>query len=736
MYYEIDGRYKWVGTLKDIYGLSEILSKTIQELYQEYIVKFPKKEQFNPINNSNKMVVERISFTGEINEENIRVIDYAFTRKPIYKVFQNLLNGPTLTTDSSAISKIRVNLNKLNDKLDKVTLYAERLLLAIVASCFHLTSSNEVNLDLVISRIVAIRSLKNTPFCVADSLTAEKIFKQKLSTYESARKKYEKVWVNRCELVLAGGDATRYLKLLEAISSISSECEELTEEFLQKMQTDERYYDIKHLLNIEMVEKVFETPIFKNVGVHLTKTDNNLKPRSIKLPALRILIDAVLAKFDRDKIPKALNYAFSFSVGQKEVFISFFMATLIRMYAEIIEEKSLGNYLYYMVKNKRIAEVLKEIISKLQETKILDKDLLDVRFITNIEGSLPLTYDKNYLVFDKQNHLKTTSTGHGPAFIKASEQILTDLKGSSSHPVVFSVRTIDNSGTDIAHFSGLTQKGAMYENNLRNDLVDSIMRDDKEHVFSLINHKPEKIITKASYIKKIIGFIEKRWDFRLDLKDINSFEEIAERIKALPITVAIVLGDHKSAGGGLNVNKDGQMAIVDKYYCLDDEKILSKFNPMLFSTIITKPYNKDMDSHLIFISKKNKKEVLSLQGESAATHIATDPKNVLKRIIEISGNKVGKAFADQKTLDQSHNNSTKEMTKEMQKDFRVLAKKTKISMAEIIIQINNVQEKAIDKLLKANPSEELYKQIISDKINDFFIPYGQLEPLKYQYQKN
>jgi len=72
-----------------------------------------------------------------------------------------------------------------------------------------------------------------------------------------------------------------------------------------------------------------------------------------------------------------------------------------------------------------------------------------------------------------------------------------------------------------------------------------------------MKQKNEGPISKGQYILKICKFIEKRWDYRIKPKEVTNPKEIAEIIKPLPMTVAIVLSDYKSVGGGLNVNKEG-----------------------------------------------------------------------------------------------------------------------------------------------------------------------------------
>jgi len=736
VYYKRKGHYHWIGSLKDIYELSEILSATIQQLYQEYIVKFPSKELDKKQKQSTKMVVEQISFAGDINIGNIRVIDYAFTRKPIYKVLQDLLYGPALFSDPGVIGQIRVNLNKLNRELSSHTLYAERLLLAIQSICFHFTSTNEVNLDLVISRIAAIRCMKTIAFRVAKKPAAEFVFKEKLLSYEHAKKKYPSVLGGRCDLVLAGGDATRYLKLLQAIMKIPDANELISDEILAKLAIDEKYHDIGHTLNLATIAKLIQTPVFKNIGITLENASRVTKNEQIKLKSLKIIVESVLKKFNRDIIPKALNYAFAFTVKQTDIYLSFFMSTLLRLYSDIIRENTSQNYIYYMVKDKKIAEVLMEIISSLQAQGILKKDLLDVRFLTNIEGSLPLSYEKNYLVFDKKNHLKTTSTGHGPAFIKASEIIFNDLSEVNQDTTAFTVRTIDNSGTHISSYSALIQNSAITESGLRDSIVELIRKNDIHGLFNLMGCSLQESQTSHNIIVQMCQYIDKRWDYRIDSALISSPAEIALKIKDLPLTVAIVIADYQSVGGGLHVNESGQMAIVDKYQCSKEQQCFSKFNPMLFSTLIKKPYNKEMDTKLIFISKKNKKEVLSIQGESAATHIATDPNHVLKRIIELPKSQQARAFAEQKTIDQSHGDNNKELTKELYRDLLLLAKKSGIMVDDMVIILNRLQEKAIEDLHKSDQVGEINKQLLTDKINDFFIPYGQIERLQYKHQSN
>ncbi|MDD5457141.1 MAG: hypothetical protein PHV30_08925, partial [Candidatus Margulisbacteria bacterium] len=342
---------------------------------------------------------------------------------------------------------------------------------------------------------------------------------------------------------------------------------------------------------------------------------------------------------------------------------------------------------------------LEMIVKKLQVENIISLKNIDLKFISGIRDSIAIESETTFFLFDEDNKLKTTSTGHGPAFIRAVKDIYEEMKVTKDNPLTFSIRTMDNIGTDLCYFTGLTQRAAQQENELRNKLVKALREKNKLAIRQIIKTVQKQFYSKRFLMNEVVEFINIHWDFQIQDHAYLSFKDIAEIIDEKPITVAVVLADHHSVGGGLYVNTDGQMVVIDKYVQLNKVKsTLTQFNPMLYSMLIKRPLTKDDENQIIYIVQKNKKGKAILQGESAATHIATNPDNVLKRVISLTKNDIENidvVFKDQKTLNQTHKENTVSMQNKLIADIKAIAVKSKRPLNEIIDRINGAQEDAL-----------------------------------------
>ncbi len=687
---------KLATSLYSNFGLQRIKEQLIISLKSIYEKFYGKsiyyKYYFNPNKRSFDLIKEEQSHNGGIKSEIIKMMDYKFSLTNVYHELNNIVRTSNPFIAENIRSKFIENINLINNDLKDEILLAEKYLIAIEAievEKEYSKNSKNLSLHLILPRIKAIRAGKNFEIELAEKELSEKIFNKKLISLDQAIKLYSKGKIRRNEMILAGGDATRYFRFLYLIHDLPNNVEYITEELLKHLSQDDRNSDIKNTITLKNIGMLIDTPLFKNVGFKY----EDIRTKYC-LKTLKEGVNKVLLKFNPDYIPKAMNYAVHLEIDKQDLYVSFFMASILRTYSEIIKEKTTGNKLYYVVRNKHIANVLKIMSQQLYNENIFCKKTLGLEFIGDIENSVAINASNSFLNFDDNQHLQTTSTGHGPAFIKISNRIREINLGESS---CFSVRTMDNIGSKICVYSGILQKAVVAENTLRDKLVKYLKSESKANIIKLLEIKAKEMSTEA--IKsKLIQYIDKHWDYKINKDYISSLSDFATQIENLPITVAIVISGASSVGGGLYVDTNGNMSILDKFKLKNKVKqTVSKFNPMLFASLIKKPISYSEENDLIFVTQKNKKGVLIYQGESAATHIATNPRRVLKRIINVEEN-ITEVFKDQKTIDQSHAHNTTHIAQQLAADISLIEEKTKINKRNIINLINNIQEESIIQL--------------------------------------
>lgn len=641
------------------------------------------------------------SITGSRLVESLQPIDIfsegfvnrtnkAFRNADVYKQMTRFLYLLGLNGTSGIKHEIQKNLDYIQKELPEKLLLAEAYILSLEAispELLKLKSQKRLSLELALKRIKAVRTEHPTSTIALFSDQAKKVLRKRLLPLNSAAEEYENEPICRRDVVLAGGDATRYLKFLKAVLSVYQEESELSEEIFKQASQSIKYKDIKHMFNLDTLIRIFETPMFNALNVKPLKLTESME----SLPVDEIIsgIKLVYDRFHPLYVPKALNIAFQCGFARRTGFLSFFTASILLTYSEVLEERSHGNQLVFIVRNDSIRRELERLWKSYVVEGLFKEDRLTVKIMTTTPDAVPVSFDHRFFVF-REDELITSSTGHGPAYIKALNSIYQENEHPHS-PV--SIRNIDNSGSHLAYYTGLVSRAASYENHLRNELVLALLQEQNPTAAELIGVSNN---TAPGRLRRVLmSFVENRWDYRLNEDD--SLLTMANKLADMPVTVAIVIESFSSTGGGLFVDRDQQMVIADRFQTLDEDTE-TRFNPMVFATILKKPLAHDMEDPVIFTSMKSKTGVLILQGESAATHLATCPDHVLKRVINVERKDVRSVFIEQKTLDQSHPENLIETTEGLSKTLRRVAKMSGITLDLAIDIIHSQEKKAIDRL--------------------------------------
>lgn len=687
--------------LNHLKTLKTDLIHTLQNLYNK-LVQYPSfKYMFVQGRNSNVLIKEELVFNGVMHEDVIKTLNHKFLQTHTARMLDQFVVYNTPYVLPQYHKYFCDTLNKLEYSLERITLKAERYLLALESLENRINQNHKpavIDLDLVISRLQAIRNNITFGIRIANKKFAGKIFKEKVLSLKQAQQLYTDNEIERNEVILAGGDGTRYLGFLYALWNLPDTIDYVTDDVFYALSKYKKYQDIAHIINQKTLNIIIETPLFSSCGISAGQIKKNYAGY-FDLRSIKAAIGIILNKFNPEMIPKAMNYGFELKFKEKNLYINFFLSAFIRTVNELIKNDKKKHTLFYIVRNKKHATALEMIVKKLQVENIISLKNIDLKFISGIRDSIAIESETTFFLFDEDNKLKTTSTGHGPAFIRAVKDIYEEMKVTKDNPLTFSIRTMDNIGTDLCYFTGLTQRAAQQENELRNKLVKALREKNKLAIRQIIKTVQKQFYSKRFLMNEVVEFINIHWDFQIQDHAYLSFKDIAEIIDEKPITVAVVLADHHSVGGGLYVNTDGQMVVIDKYVQLNKVKsTLTQFNPMLYSMLIKRPLTKDDENQIIYIVQKNKKGKAILQGESAATHIATNPDNVLKRVISLTKNDIENidvVFKDQKTLNQTHKENTVSMQNKLIADIKAIAVKSKRPLNEIIDRINGAQEDAL-----------------------------------------
>ncbi|HAR63252.1 MAG TPA: hypothetical protein DCS13_07295 [Candidatus Margulisbacteria bacterium] len=624
-----------------------------------------------------------------IDQEKVLEIDRRFEQE--YPELRSRLQSFLQESDefNALFEKIKIINIKKNVKKRIIT---EPEMYLIALACMDKNYSAN-DLAVLIPRLRATKTNQGFTFTAADKNVTAEIFNRKLVTVQEAKDLYGgNVASSRHEVVLAGGDATRYLLVLKALKSLSDSLSVIDQGVLSGLSSSNAYKDVKKLFTYKNLATVFNTPMFTNVGYNseLLKTAGMYDVKKVK-----VAVNTVLDKFENT--PKALNYAYRVDVGNQSTYLTFFMNTLLRTYAKVDMEGSSGNVLHYMVHNQTVADSMDNMVQALINAKLLDPAKLDIKFMTRPKDGMAVDPDTRQLLLNDKNIPDPKSAGHGPAYTKAVNELVS-LKDVSDN-VSFSIRTVDNSGSDVSTYTAYIQNGCVKENQLRDELL-TVIRSNNKKAFQELLAKSEYGIDVTLYDMDndlnllVAQFIDDRWDF-----EVSSSEDIAAQIENLPISIAVVVDPlpiHK--GGGLYVEDGtGRMSITDKRDLLpntDEKDVLFKFSPMVYGSLVKQEMDSSMEDGLVFVATKSKGESY-IQGESASTHLATSHDRVMKRIISVPKEDLETAFIQQKTIDESSENNNLELSRKLCQDIERMAAQAGIPAEEAARLINAMQEKAI-----------------------------------------
>ncbi|MEK6557124.1 MAG: hypothetical protein AABZ14_02360, partial [Candidatus Margulisiibacteriota bacterium] len=498
---------------------------------------------------SSRLIKEEMVYSGKIDVGVIRTMDYKFYLEPIAEKIRLLLIHSSPYLSEEVYKQLCDNTKRLDRELSDVTFKVERYLLVLETIERQLSRDErtpQIDLDIIIPRLKAIRSQASFSFRPAGEIKTKQVFRQKLLSLKDASQMYGLGEVPRCEVILAGGDATRYFRLPRALTALK-DGDMVSPDTLTELASRLSDQELVKSISIQNVLRLFQTPVFRssipNGGTLYSQID-----KGISVLRLREALDCVFAKFSPENVPKALNYAYIVSLEGQDIYLSFFMSSLLRTYVDILAEGGQGQQLYYIVRNLKIRQALEEVIRTLNKEKLLDKEILQVRFMDSLSDSIAVSSEDHFLLLDVDCHMMTTSTGHGPAFLKTVETLFADLPAGAKTDVLFSVRTMDNGGTHLGYFTGLAQRGVLAENKLRDELVEALSRKDYKKVGRIIGLRGLHFHAEKALMNRLISYVDSRWDYHI--QSTESLDVAMNEIRSLPITLAFVISDYESSGGG------------------------------------------------------------------------------------------------------------------------------------------------------------------------------------------
>lgn len=653
--------------------------------------------------------IELLIKNGKTDEylKNVETINTAFLKESI---------GKYLDAESKKTGNFKDNIDIINSFLEQQNFKASTariyfLALAMMAVDFNGNAIEPViDHDTVKYRLIALARGESFTYIVADKETSKKIFAKKLIGLEEARRIYgDKFKQPMHEFVIAGGDATRFLLLFEALAKRMADHQSTSGKMIlddadfAEMQRNPDYKDIKKLFNTETIKQIFELPIYNFINMQgnleLPKVNND---GNFLVSELKFSMDEVLKR--TSSLPKAMVYSLEHIIGKDKFFTNYFMIKILRAYLTALEKQATGgNHLYFMVKDQTTINALKEGLKYLIDKEIISEKVLKVHFMDRPWDALPITKNGN-LIFNDQGDVLQTSTGHGLALIKGVNEV---MKINNGRPAAISVQTIDNCGVDVFKYTAIAENGCHVENKLRKELIEILFderAEDKETIEKIKDLFERNFIDASKYdlssenlASTFAQFISDRWDFVLDpagkqknqeyviakKMDVNA---IFDKIKELPITIAIVVSPEPGqTGGGLYVSAENEsMAVVDKFKFQNAEQEKNEdyafyFNPMLYAMYTVNPLPPEFEEGSLFLA--NKKNYI--QAESASTHLATNPQRVLKRIVSVPSEELKQVFQQNKTIDETHKDKLQDIHDQIQRDVEHLGS----------LQRNNVNER-------------------------------------------
>lgn len=662
----------------------------------------------------NELEPEIINFSiqnGDVAKylEDIDKFDNEFKKEDIYKTVINL--SKTNKVFQTYIDEIDVFFSKKELKLP----IARKFYLALlVMPVDYYDKKIEPLVDgaTVKNRLVVLMKNKGFNFLVADKDISEKIFEEKLLSMTATRELYgEKSPDVRHEFVLAGGDASRFLLVYEALAHLLKDVDAfknkiiIDKESLSYLQEHYLYKKISSFFEKDKLEVILNrVPIVafakaKGVVTEIRKNKENYFFRE----DVENIVDIVLREFKN--IPKAMIYMLSFdSLGGTPKYFNYFSVKLLRFIVSVLKsDNDSVNKLYFMVQDRFQIEVLQNAVNELFKRRLIDSKKISVLFMDRPPSAIPVAFEDGRLIINSEEDgdVFMSSTGHGPAYVIAANEVLAENEGKE---VAFSVQTVDNCGTIIYDYTALQQRAATYEAHFRDEIVnlltnytydnnENLRKEELEDLFNRYDEDIAKYDFKKMPPTAIVAkLLDLRWDHRLDAgkkltneqfveKRNLGCEDIAFKIKNLPVTIAMVVEPEKGqTGGGLHNEKGTRnVEIVDAVNMSEKQKkehnFKTYFNPMLFSTHVKIPMNlADMEENALFIEDKTQGVIKYNQAASTSTHLATRAEKVLKRVVFVELAEMSSLFKQNKTIDETSADFLNELHVQVKEDIEYLAK--------------------------------------------------------------
>jgi len=396
--------------------------------------------------------------------------------------------------------------------------------------------------------------------------------------------------------------------------------------------------------------------------------------------------DSLMAMLDNfGKMPKVMSYAYKVDFKDGNVVhLNYFMSRILRYYTTVKQEQTSGNELHFMIQDKDIKACFEDLVTTLEHSGIIDPKVLEVKIMTKSPDGLPVDKKTGQLLFNGPS-VKLSSPGHGPAGTKLLNEIKSD--GKDGVPVTSTITTVDNSGSELPVYTGILQRGSVFESQRRDNLVEALR--------SAARAKNNEYIQDICGNKTVKEYILDQWDYSVK-KD--TYLDIADELSILPVTVAIVVEPRpEHSGGGLHVNNaTGTMAIIDKATFAAGQQEAKdfefKFNPMVYAVTVKSQLSyATIEDGMYFIQEKNDKETGSAfyQVETASTHNFTDSSKVLKKVIIVSDADLEKAFLQGKRIEETDAGRNQETNEALKSDILHIAGndlKEAIGIAEVIMK--------------------------------------------------
>lgn len=648
--------------------LTSSLSAWLNKIYSNY----SKKILSHGAQYNSEKVSENFKEVSLFSEEMVYWVDQQFIQTKIYLKLTNWLKNITKAEQDIYKKNIKI----LYEKIGKKSFYPERILLVLLN-----ISSVKVDLMSSAARLDFIRSGRRVDYDFADMDKSIEIFKKKTLNLIEAELMYSNEEINCVDVLMAGGDGTRFLKILVVLKPLLETFDFIDDIILNELKYRVNNQDIAHLLNVKSITKILNTPLLRYAGSNYKIIEDAFFEGRIKCSLIHDVVDKALFLFDIEKVSKAFSIAYLLK-DQNDYYFSFLLTNLVLLYAEHLKYPDKQNNCLLVLKDEKAVQASK-FMKELWDKKIFSEKIFKIYSISTVSKSLAFNEENLSIVFE-ENVPVFTSAGHGRAFLNAFNKIKFHFADFN----YCSFRTVDNGGKDLAYYTRLAQQAAQYENNLKLELIKALRGGIEELNRFRVRFSE---ISADNIFEFLKNFIDQRWDHQCPKFSSDLFV-FADYLESLPLTVVFVLDNNLSEGGGLYALNSGHLVIIDK--CNNqNEGISLKFNPMVFSCISDRELSEDLDSSCLFVTRKTRGIDNRLQVESASTHLATEPRLVLKRIIAIPKEEKESLFIDQKTLEHSSEERVSATIDKLHQAIDLIAEKCSINQQKVMAIMMEVQEK-------------------------------------------